>query len=347
MLPESIITTNSLESTIKSLFAENKFSKIGILMDENTFTHCYPLVKYFLPSHKIILIKSGEENKTLHTCIEIWKSLTENHFDRKSLLINLGGGVICDMGGFCAATYKRGIDFINIPTTLLSQVDASIGGKLGIDFDGLKNHIGVFKDPKFVIINPAFVKTLDNRQVRSGYAEIIKHSLIADKNIWHSITQKKIEDGDWETFVTRSIEIKYKVVQEDPLEKGIRKILNFGHTIGHAIESHYLETEVPLLHGEAIAIGMICEAYLSQQLAGLTENEFKEIESFIFQLYGSVNIPETAISKIAEATLQDKKNENSEIKCTLISAIGKSVYDQTISLDQVEQSIIYYKKRAN
>ncbi|MDQ3393379.1 MAG: 3-dehydroquinate synthase [Bacteroidota bacterium] len=347
MLPNSIIITNTLETSLKSLFTEHKFSKTGILVDENTHTLCYPLVKDFLPKHQIIMIKSGEANKTLHTCSEIWKKLTENHFDRKSLLINLGGGVIGDMGGFCAATYKRGIEFINIPTTLLSQVDASIGGKLGIDFEGLKNHIGVFKDPKFVLVHPGFIKTLEKNQIKSGYAEIIKHSLIADASIWSAIISKNIEDGDWEDFVAQSIEIKYKVVQEDPLEKGLRKILNFGHTVGHAVESHFLETDKPLLHGEAIAIGMICESYLSLLMAGLSQETFNEIENFILAIYGKVDIDDQLISKIAEDTLQDKKNENAEIKCTLISAIGNSVFDQTISLAQVEDSLRYYKKRAN
>ncbi len=345
MLPESILITNHLESSLKSLFTEKNFSKTGILVDENTYNYCYPLVKPFLTEHEICVIKSGEENKTIETCSIIWKFLTEKQFDRKSLLINLGGGVIGDMGGFCAATYKRGIEFINIPTTLLSQVDASIGGKLGIDFEGLKNHIGVFKDPKYVIIFPGFLKTLDARQIRSGYAEIIKHSLIADAGIWKSVISKNIEDADWSDFVAQSIQIKYKVVQEDPLEKGLRKILNFGHTIGHAIESHFLESSFPLLHGEAIAIGMICESYLSHQETGLSEAQFVEIEGLLLKIYGAILIPDQAVSKIAEATLQDKKNENSKIQCTLLSSIGKAVYDQAITPEKVIEALMYYKKR--
>lgn len=347
MLPDTIIITESISSSIKNLFTGKSYSKIGVLVDENTHNHCYPLVKDFLPDHNVFVIKSGEEYKTLKTCSDIWNFLTESSFDRKALLINLGGGVIGDMGGFCAATYKRGIQFINIPTTLLSQVDASIGGKLGIDFEGLKNHIGLFKDPEAIIIYPDFLKSLDKRQIRSGFAEIIKHCLIADSGMWSKLTSTNINQETWEEFILHSTKIKYQVITEDPQEKGLRKILNFGHTIGHAVESHYLNDREPLLHGEAIAIGMICEAYLSKEIAGLGIEELKEIEEFILKVYGPKVIPETAIDQISEATLQDKKNENANINCTLLSSMGKAEIDQKITPKQVIEALNYYNRRVN
>ncbi|MTI19497.1 3-dehydroquinate synthase, partial [Fulvivirga sp. RKSG066] len=253
--------------------------------------HCLPLLNNVLKEAKIIAIKSGEKNKTLDTCSDIWEKMTEYGLDRKSLMINLGGGVIGDMGGFGASTYKRGIDFINIPTTLLSQVDASVGGKLGIDFKGFKNHIGLFKDPKMVLVDSKFLNTLPKRELRSGFAEIIKHSIIADKNQWNKIKVHAFDELDFEKLIQQSVAIKVKVVEEDPEEAGLRKILNFGHTIGHAIESFYLETPSQLLHGEAIAIGMICEAYVAEQKNMLTSVELKEITDYIFGIYGKTDLP--------------------------------------------------------
>ncbi|CAN5603133.1 3-dehydroquinate synthase [soil metagenome] len=347
MLPSNLIITNDLNSSLKDLFSKKKYSKTGLLMDENTFHHCYPQVQQFLPDHYILKISSGEENKNIQNCLKIWNFLTKNKFDRKSLLINLGGGVIGDMGGFCAATFKRGIDFINLPTTLLAQVDASIGGKLGIDFEGFKNHIGLFKDPEAIVIYTPFLNSLDFRQIRSGFAEVIKHSLIADAQAWPTITSKDLQDQDWDPLVRHSVEIKNKVVQEDPLEKGLRKILNFGHTIGHAIETFFLDQEEILLHGEAISIGMICEAYLSNKLSSLKKVELHDIETFLIKTYGKTEIPREAIKIIAGFTLQDKKNENTDINCTLLESPGKAIYDQKISTEDVMEAIEYYKKRVD
>jgi 3-dehydroquinate synthase len=346
MLPENLIITNDLKSSLEGLFTNKNYSKIGLLMDENTFTHCYPQLRLVLPNHFKLKINSGEENKNIENCIKIWDFLSKNKFDRKSLLINLGGGVIGDMGGFCAATFKRGIDFINLPTTLLAQVDASIGGKLGIDFEGFKNHIGLFKEPEAILIYTPFLNSLDFRQIRSGFAEVIKHSLIADAEAWPLITSKNLQDQDWDHFVRHSIEIKNKVVSKDPFEKGLRKILNFGHTIGHAVETFFLENhENFLLHGEAISIGMICEAYLSNRFSSLEQKHLNSIEAFLLKTYGKIDIPREAFKKIAEYTLQDKKNENTEINCTLLSTLGKATFDQKITTENVLEALMYYEKR--
>jgi len=322
-----------------------KYSSICILTDDNTHEHCYPLIKDILPAHHITFtITSGEEHKTLNTCTLIWQFLTENKFDRKSIVVNLGGGVIGDMGGFCASTYKRGIDFVQMPTTLLAQVDASVGGKLGIDFNGFKNHIGVFKMPRKVMIYPSFIKTLTKRELISGYAEVIKHALIRDVTHWDILKRvNEIDTLDWHQIIHHSIEIKSFVVEEDPFEKGLRKILNFGHTIGHAIESYFLENkENKLLHGEAIAIGMICEAYISYLKGFINEATFNEIKTYLLKIYKPVEITADDIEKILPLTLQDKKNTNGVISASLLATTGKANFDQPISLEEVKESLERY-----
>src|ERR1700759_1222416 len=273
---------NSLEELAR--FANSgKYSRVFILTDENTGEHCLPLVtKHFTEdNYDLIEVPYGEENKNIDTCTGIWKLLIDFGADRKALMINLGGGVITDMGGFAASTFKRGIDFVQVPTTLLSQVDASVGGKTGIDLDGVKNIIGTFTQPKAVFIEHEFLKTLPPRQILSGLAEMLKHGLIADAAYWNKLKFSDLESPSAE-LVYHSVEIKNKVVIEDPHEKGIRKSLNFGHTIGHAIETYSLLNDGnPLTHGEAIAAGMICEAQLSAIKIGLSEDEVKEITEVI------------------------------------------------------------------
>ncbi|WP_026464006.1 3-dehydroquinate synthase [Adhaeribacter aquaticus] len=325
-------------------FARNKaFDKIVVLTDTNTHIHCYPAVKKILPEHQVIVVESGEVHKNLRTCEFIWEHLTRLQLNRWSLLINLGGGVIGDMGGFCAGVFKRGISFVQVPTTLLSQVDASVGGKTGIDFMGFKNHIGVFQEPLKVFINPEFLQTLSPREIKSGYAEIIKHWLIAKKESFEVQKYIGLFTEDWSGLIEESVAIKAEVVKADPLEKGLRKILNFGHTVGHAIETFFLnKDENALLHGEAIAAGMICESYLSRKKGLLTEQEQTEIESFIFSIYEKVVIAGKDLPAIADLALQDKKNTGSIIKCTLLDGIGKAIYDQPITVEDIQESIQYY-----
>ena len=241
-----------ISESLSQFLAQNAYDKIAVLVDEHTNKHCFPLIASLLPKGSIkIQIKSGEEHKTIATCEKVWEALTRANMDRHGLMINLGGGVIGDLGGFCASTYKRGIDFIQIPTTLLAQVDASVGGKLGIDFHGLKNHIGVFQLPKTVLIDPAFIQSLPERQQRSGFAEIIKHCLIRDGHMWDQISHLSFEEADLAKLIAHSVAIKQAVVEEDPKEKGLRKILNFGHTLGHAIETYgrvvLKEDEIPAI----------------------------------------------------------------------------------------------------
>jgi len=331
------------ESLVSFLSLE-KYSKVIVIADTNTKKHCYPLVKAALPKHKLITITPGEPHKILSTCELIWKSMTDEELDRHALVINIGGGVIGDMGGFCAAVYKRGIDFIQIPTTLLSQVDASVGGKLGIDFHGFKNHIGVFQIPKSVLIDTIFLKTLPEREIRSGFAEIIKHCLIADGRKWKEISQNDFEDQNWQDLVAHSVQIKEKVVEQDPTEKGLRKILNFGHTLGHAVETYFLgkAENKRLFHGEAIAVGMIMEAYLSVKKKLITEQDLSEIEEFIFATYGKVNIGSEDVEQIVALTRQDKKNKGSEVRFSLLKGIGSCGFDCVVSVSEMRKAIAYY-----
>jgi 3-dehydroquinate synthase len=304
------------------------YSKVAILVDENTKKKCLNLLPTIHGSI-IIEIESGEKNKTISTCNLIWKELTHHKFDRNSVLINLGGGVIGDMGGFAAATYKRGIDFIQIPTTLLAMVDASIGGKLGVDFNGLKNQIGLFSNPESVIINPRFLETLPEEELKSGFAEVVKHALITDKDLWQKITNNPFHNLDWKEIIYTSLQIKNKIVISDPKEKGERKILNFGHTFGHAIESYYLEKGTPILHGEAIFMGIILESEISD----LTQSEKNEIKNYILSNFALPYTPKK--SYLHKFLLNDKKNKKEKINFSLLKGIGNCTIDNLFTEDEL------------
>ena len=344
----SIFYGNESLNFLSRKISASKYSSIFILVDENTNKHCLPQLIIncnSLANAEIIEIDSGETNKNIDICIGMWKTLSEFGANRKSLLINLGGGVITDLGGFVASTFKRGIDFINIPTTLLAMVDASVGGKTGIDLDELKNEIGIFSKPKAVFVFPEFLKTLDKKQIKSGFAELLKHGIIADKKFWN--LAKKIDATnifDLENLILKAIEIKNDIVKKDFNEKNIRKSLNFGHTIGHALESYsILNFKEPLLHGEAVAIGMIGEAFLSQKFAGLSKTESTEIKTIIENIGFNSKLKKININTLIELMKHDKKNENEEIKFSLIKSIGK--YHSTISCDK--ESIIEALKFCN
>ena len=304
------------------------YSKVAILVDENTKRDCLSKLPK-LENPIIIEIQSGEENKNLATCNFIWEELTKHNFDRNSLLINLGGGVIGDMGGFCASTYKRGIDFIHIPTTLLAMADASIGGKLGVDFNHLKNQIGLFANPKSVIINPVFLQTLIENQFKSGFAEVVKHALIADENLWSIITTTDFEKLNWAEIITLSVELKNKIVFTDSKEKGERKKLNFGHTFGHAIESYYLEKGTPILHGEAIFMGMILET----ELSNLSNSKKNEIKNYILSNFELPYTP--AKMELLKYLKNDKKNKAEKINFSLLNGIGNCTIDNLLTEDEL------------
>ncbi len=339
----SVIIAPIFES-LPVFLATKNYSKIVVLVDTNTKRFCYPAIKKLLPKHILVTVKNGEEHKNLQTCEEIWTAMTAAQLDRHALMINLGGGVIGDMGGFCAATYKRGIDFIQVPTTLLSQVDASVGGKLGIDFQGFKNHLGVFTLPKSVLIDPVFLETLSEREKRSGFAEILKHCLIQDVNQWNDIRRKDLVDQNLPALIAHSVGIKQAIVAQDPTEQGIRKILNFGHTLGHAIETYFLpKAKKRLMHGEAIATGMVCESYIAYERGLINEKTLEQIEEFIFSIYGKVNIEAGDFDQIIALTYQDKKNIGSTVRFSLIDAAGSCQYDIVVTKNEMKKALTYYR----
>lgn len=349
-LPAYDVTIGALAQEQRQWLAARRYAGIAVLVDENTRRCCWPLLSAaILPEAQPLLIEipSGEDHKHLGTCQQIWDQLFAAGVGRRWCLLNLGGGVIGDMGGFCAATYKRGIDFIQIPTTLLSQVDASVGGKLGVDYGGYKNSIGVFKEPAAVWIDPAFLATLPAREIRSGFAEIIKHALIADAPQWHQLqTITDLSAVDWAPLISESVDIKRQIVLSDFYETGPRKALNFAHTIGHAIESYRLERPQPLLHGEAIAIGMITEAWLSMRYDGLPEADLDAIAAFLLRHYGHEPVPEAALPELLALMRQDKKNEALEINITKLPAIGQVRTNGQADEEAIAQAIQYYNQQA-
>jgi len=330
---------------INDYVSKGGYSSIFVLVDNNTLQYCLPLFEEKFDSEfKVILIQSGEEHKDLKTCKYIWDKMIELGADRHSLCINLGGGVIGDMGGFAASTFMRGMDFVQMPTTLLSQVDASVGGKLGIDYENYKNLIGIIKNPGAVFMYTDFLKTLPYNQLLSGFAEVVKHGLIKDFKAFTRLTKlDSLTDINWEGLVHDSVIIKKSVTEEDPYERGLRKILNFGHTLGHAIESHALSSGTPMLHGEAIAIGMIMETHLSHQKRYLSLEDADFVKSKILTLFGHHPdfIPNT--NALLEIMSKDKKNKRGLIKFSLLQKLGEGNFDQEVTIDEIENAISFYK----
>lgn len=346
------ISIGEMGGPLRALVAKGNYTKIAVLVDNNTYRHCLP---YFLQNIDFevvaIEIPAGELHKGLDTCRFIWSEMMRLSLDRRSLLINLGGGVVGDMGGFCAATYLRGIDFVQVPTTLLSQVDASVGGKLAIDFNGVKNSIGVFQNPVAVLVDPTFLKTLPLTEIRSGFAEVFKHALIADAGQWRNL--QKINDlmtVDWASYLAPSLSIKKRIVEEDPTEKGIRKALNFGHTIGHAVESvslgiadqSLITNHQSLLHGEAVALGIVCEAWLSHKILELSKIELDEIVAFVQRFYPHWPLTEEDFPAVFEIMKKDKKNLGGRINFTLLPAIGEARIDQFCEVGVIEEALRFY-----
>ncbi len=311
---------------LKLFLKQNKYSQIFILCDENTMKFCLPQLIHtneVLSKAEIIEVDSGEINKNIETTVLCWQTLTELEADKNSLLINVGGGMISDLGGFIASTYKRGIDFINIPTTVLGMADASVGGKNGIDFLHFKNQIGTITQPKAIFCSTHFLATLPKRHVDNGFAEIIKIAIIADKNLFKEICiAGEFNTENWTKIIIRAIELKNNIVKKDPTEKNIRKLLNFGHTIGHAIES-YLMDKKDLLHGEAIATGMYYETKLAHQLKLITSDEREIIEIILNKYYKIESFTASEIGEITAIAKHDKKNKGNRINFSLPNGIGK------------------------
>ena len=329
-----------MNDKLKQIF--DKASKVFILTDENVAQFWLPEIEYWLNCKNAveIVIKAGEQHKNLQTVQRIWRTLMKHHADRNALLINLGGGVISDLGGFAASTYKRGIKFVNVPTTLLAMVDAAIGGKTGIDFGGSKNQIGTFAEAEEVSSDPVYVETLPQREICSGLAEMLKYGFIADSNLLN------VNLENYQQYITHCGEIKREIVMQDPTEKDLRKVLNFGHTLGHAIESHCLTTDYPLLHGEAVALGMLGALWLSVRQCGLDEKVLQDFESQLPMLLSEVEISlsESDIEPILGYLVHDKKNKDEKPQFVLLEAVGKPVWDVEIEPNLVKSSLQYLIK---
>ncbi|MFN5459445.1 MAG: 3-dehydroquinate synthase [Bacteroidota bacterium] len=341
----SIFIGNRSLYKLDQLIKSSQYSRIFILCDENTFTHCLPELLYKCPSlheSELLEIESGEESKSLAICNDLLKSLSESKADRKSLLLNLGGGVIGDLGGFTASIYQRGIDFIQVPTTLLAMADSSVGGKTGVDLDGIKNQVGTFSNPKGVFIFFGFLHTLNHRELISGFAEIIKVALISDVKLFDSLSRtKSINSNSVVKFIERSVLIKNGIVESDPNEKSIRRSLNFGHTIGHALESYFLSTTNHLLHGEAVALGMLAESFISLKMGMISPVEFKKVESLLQKFYKNQNLPIPNEQKIFDLLKHDKKIESDKLNFTLLKGIGKSKINCLVSDELISESLNY------
>ena len=342
-IPDNVGFTQNPADALRDFLERHDYSKIVVIVDENTRQHCYNLIAPALSDPLIINVPSGEEHKTIATSVQIWEKLTSYRVDRHGCVIVLGGGVLGDMGGFCAATYKRGIDFVLVPTTLLAQTDASIGGKLGVDFDHYKNHIGVFRQPALTLLYGGFLKTLPLSELRSGFAEIIKHTLISDREMWKKVSSADLADQPWDELVAHSVAFKARVTTEDPTEKGLRKILNAGHTIGHALETHLLLTGKKIAHGEAVAVGLITEAHIAFNRGLLTGDDLNEISRYILRIYPRVPIDTAEEDDVCRLMMQDKKNKGNKVLCVLLNGIGHAQWDYEISTDEVRSALAYYR----
>jgi len=338
------INISDAKLQLKVFFKENQFSHYYVLVDVHTHGFCLPLFLEILsPSNlfEIIEIEAGEAHKNINACLKIWQHLSASNADRKTVLINLGGGVVCDIGGFAASVYKRGIAYINVPTTLLAMVDAAIGGKTGVDLGVYKNQIGLIAQPKAVFIIPDFLKTLPHNELVNAYAEIIKHALIKDSDLWDALQKNAFDNID--TLISKAVEIKSHIVAHDMFEHNVRKILNFGHSIGHALEM--LSPEIfkkQISHGQAVAAGIICASYISCKLTGLNKNDLKSITDFVNKFFTKLPIEKEHYDKIINLMVHDKKNVGGQIGMVLLKNIGNAVYDIKVTREDISESFAYY-----
>lgn len=323
--------------SLADLIDIGRYPAVFVLCDVQTYRHCWPALSGLDWKNEpaVIVIAEGEQTKTLDTCRQVWEALVTGRADRHSLLINLGGGVVTDLGGFCAATYMRGIDFVHIPTTVLAMTDAAIGGKHGVDFAGYKNYIGLFVQPAAIIVDTAFLHTLPQRQLRNGLAEVIKHGAIGDRDILACLERHDIHSLPWPELIAQSIRVKKHFVERDPLEKGVRAALNFGHSVGHAIESTWLGEGSSALHGEAIALGMRAELALSKVYCHLAESDAGRIGKVIDRYLPGLAFPQTGPEPLIETMMRDKKNVKGELRLALLKAIEQPVTGCVLTREQL------------
>jgi 3-dehydroquinate synthase len=356
MNPQKVIIAENLEQSLTTAVNECEHDKLFILVDETTERLCLPIVANFecLKGAQVITIGATDANKTLQSLSHVWEELGRGGATRHTLLINIGGGMVTDLGGFAASTFKRGINYINIPTTLLSMVDASVGGKTGINFNGLKNEIGVFNNAASVILDTQFLRTMDQENILSGYAEMLKHGLISDEKMWAELVNFELSIknlGSLQRMLAESVAVKQRIVTEDPTEKGIRKALNLGHTFGHAFESFSFHNPTggvggghPILHGFAVAYGLICELYLSAVKTGFPTDKMHQTVNFIKEHYGKMVITCDDYPTLLELMTHDKKNVAGIINFTLLGGIGDIRINQTANKQEIYEALDFYRE---
>ena len=348
-MKQKVVISGNLERDLVNAISECEHDRIFVLTDETTQQLCWPKIKNFkaLKNSTPIIIKATDTHKNIDTLSQVWQALSNGGATRHSLMINLGGGMVTDLGGFAESTFKRGIDFINIPTTLLAMVDASVGGKTGINFGGLKNEIGVFSDSRVVIINTQFLDTLDHDNICSGYAEMLKHGLISDERTWAELVTFDLDNPDLnqlQRMVAESIKVKERIVEADPHEHGIRKALNLGHTMGHAFESFAMRRSTPILHGYAVAYGLISELYMSARKTAFPTDRMHQTVRFIRENYGTINITCDDYPTLIELMHHDKKNTSGIINFTLLGNVGDIRINQTANEEEIKEALDFFRE---
>lgn len=350
MTEQKVVISKELRADLQSFLTALDYDKLFLLTDTNTLHKCYPLIREVpaLKEAPVITIEAGDTNKELEALAAIWMRLSNEGASRNSLLVNLGGGMVTDMGGFAGATFKRGLKTVNIPTTLMASVDAAVGGKTGINFNGLKNEIGSFYPPECVFIDCVFLHTLDRDNLLSGYAEMIKHALISSVEEYASVMlfdlDAPMDYAFLNKMVAQSVAVKERIVEEDPKEHGIRKALNFGHTIGHAIESLSFKRGTPLLHGHAVAIGIISELYISHKVCGFPTNNLSQVVCYIKEYYPAFHFDCKEYDALYEYMTHDKKNEGGIINFTLLSKVGEVQINKSVDKELILESLDFYRE---
>ena len=345
MKQQKVIFSDNLRTALEEAVSESAHDRLLVLVDETTRDCCLPAISGFdcMREAQVITIGATDTHKTLESLSHVWSEMQRYGATRHSLMINLGGGMVTDLGGFAASTFKRGIPYINIPTTLLSMVDASVGGKTGINFGGLKNEIGVFNNARCVILDTMFLRTLDEENILSGYAEMLKHGLISDESTWARLLSFPLPHQALLPLLQESVSVKQRIVTEDPTEKGIRKALNLGHTAGHAFESLALERK-PILHGYAVAYGLVVELYLCCVKTGFPQDKMRQTVNFIKEHYGRMTISCDDYPHLIELMRHDKKNVGNDINFTLLGGIGDIRINQTATEEEIKEALDFYRE---
>ena len=348
-MKQRVVISQNLAEELKAALSEVDYDRVFVLTDETTRQLCWPLVSQFacLQHAIVVTIGAGDVNKNMASLAHVWEALQQGGATRHSCMVNLGGGMVTDLGGFAASTFKRGIDYINIPTTLLAMVDASVGGKTGVNFGGLKNEVGVFANSKVVFLSTQFLSTLDVDNIKSGYAEMLKHGLISNSEMWAELLNFNLANpnlAQLQRMLADSVAVKQRIVEEDPLEHGLRKALNVGHTMGHAFESFAMRSGRPILHGHAVAYGMVAELYLSATKVGFPTEKLRQTVRFIHENYGRFNFTCDDYPALLELMTHDKKNTAGIINFTLLGDVGDLKINQTATKAEIEAALDFYRE---